>query len=182
MNFQDAATWVTNNKSIIKGYIHKYLKFSPYEESDYLREAFEAAMIATVRCQEKGIPFEAAFWVIFRSQINAITPHPDYTKGSNSVPSYCTDDPRLLFRVPYQHQQQPDIEGLYHYVSQLLTDKERTVLSLSLGLGDEGRLTLKEIAQRLGCVESNVRDILKRGLHRIHTMVRSGAITLPEFY
>ncbi len=181
MDFQNAAQWVTDNETIIKGFIHKYRNFSPYEECDFMQEAFEAAMIATVRSREKEIPFESAFWMIFRNQINEITPHPGYTKGSNSVPSHlCTGD-RSLSRIQARRQQQPDIEALYNYVSKVLTEKERTVLSLSLGLGDEGRLNQKEIAQRLGCVESNVRDTLKRGLNRIHDKVRSGAITLPGF-
>ena len=180
MNFQSAAQWVMNHETIIKGFIHKYRNFSPYEECDFMQEAFEAAMIATMRSQEKDIPFESAFWVIFRNQINEIIPHPGYTKGSNSVPSHlCTGDQNVLARMQARHQRQPDIEGLYNYVSEVLTEKERTVLSLSLGLGAEGRLNLKEIAQRLGCVESNVRDTLKRGLNRIRDKVRSGAITLP---
>jgi len=39
------------------------------------------------------------------------------------------------------------------------------VLTLSLGLGYEGKLSNKEIAQRLGCVESNVRDIFQRAMN-----------------
>ncbi len=183
MDFQNAAEWVTNNEATIKGYVHKYRNFSPYEESDFMQEAYESAMIAIVRSQEKGIPFESAFWVIFRNQINEIIPHTGYTKGSNSVPSHlCTGNEKVLTRIQARHQRQPDIEGLYNYVCQVLTEKERTVLSLSLGLGDEGRLSLKEIAQHLGCVESNVRDTLKRGLNRIHDKVTSGAITLPGIH
>jgi DNA-directed RNA polymerase specialized sigma24 family protein len=40
----------------------------------------------------------------------------------------------------------------------------------------EGRLSNYEIAERLGCVVSNVRDILNRALDRIKTLVGNGAI------
>ena len=45
MDFQQAMAWVSEHESAIKGYIAKYRNFSPYEECDYMQEAFEAAMI-----------------------------------------------------------------------------------------------------------------------------------------
>src|SRR5690242_10560896 len=94
MDFLMAVEWVRDNEAVIKGNISRYRNFSPYEECDYMQEAFEAAMIATLRCQKKQISFEAAFWKVFRRQVSIITPNPgDKSNGSNSVPSHlCSVD------------------------------------------------------------------------------------------
>lgn len=184
MDFQHAAEWVKHNESIIKGFIAKYRNFSPYEECDFMQEAFVAAMIATLRTQQKGIAFEAAFWVIFKDQVSVITPHPDVkTHGSNSVPSHlCTGDLELVANKQAQRHRQLDIEPIYNAICHVLTDKERYVLSFSLGLGCEGKLSNREIAHRLGCVESNVRDIFQRAMNRIRSQVLSGAIIPPSIH
>jgi RNA polymerase sigma factor (sigma-70 family) len=179
MDFQQADVWVKDHEAVIKGYIAKYRKFSPYEECDYMQEAFEAAMIASVRSKKKHIRFEAAFWKVFRSQISVITPSPDIlTHGSNSIPSHiCTDDLTSISRKRTKGKsKQPDTEAIFNSICHLLTEKEQLVLYLSLGIGMEGRLSNYEIAERLGCVVSNVRDILNRALDRIKTLVGNGAI------
>jgi DNA-binding CsgD family transcriptional regulator len=136
-------------------------------------------MIAAVRSKKKNIPFEAAFWTIFRSQISVITPSPDMpTHGSNSVPSYlCTEDLSIISGTrSVNPRKQPDIEAIFNSISHLLTEKEKQVLYLSLGIGREGKLSNYEIADRLGCVVSNVRDILNRAFERIRCLVTNGVI------
>lgn len=182
MDFQQATEWVKENGAVIKGYIAKYRRFSPYEESDFMQEAFEAAMIAVMRSRQKRLNFEAAFWTVFRSQISVITPSPDMpTHGSNSIPSYlCTEDLSVVSGMRCgKCSNQPDIETIYKSIRHLLTEKEQQVLYLSLGIGKEGKLSNYEIADRLGCVVSNVRDILNRALERIKSLVGNGAID-PE--
>jgi len=184
MNFQQAETWVKAHEKAIKGYISKYRIFSPYEECDYMQEAFEAAMIATIRSKQKNLHFEAAFWKVFRSHISVITPSPDIlTHGSNSIPSHlCTED---LTAISSKHtkgrSKQPDTEVIYNSIGHLLTEKERQVLSLSLGIGMEGKLSNYEIAEQLGCVVSNVRDILNRALKRIKAHVGNGTVDPKSF-
>ncbi len=182
MDFQLATEWVTQHEPIIKGFIAKYRNFSPYEEGDFMQEAFEAALRATQRSRNNGIAFEAAFWVIFKSQVRVIMPHPgSNSHGSNSVPSHlCSGDLALIANHQEPHHEQPDIDALYHAVCPVLTEKERQVLFLALGLGCEGRLSNKEIAQSLGCVESNIRDIVNRAMNRIRSQVRSGSVTPPD--
>jgi hypothetical protein len=153
--------------------------FSPYEERDFMQEAFEAAMIAAVRSKKKHIRFEAVFWKVFRSQISVITPSPNMlTHGSNSIPSnLCTKDLDFVSgRSARGRTKQPNIEVIYKSICHLLTEKEQQVLYLSLGIGKEGRLSNYEIANHLGCVVSNVRDILNRAFERIRTLVGKGTI------
>jgi RNA polymerase sigma factor (sigma-70 family) len=179
MDFQQAVVWVKENEAVIKGYIGKYRSFSPYEERDYMQEAFEAAMIAALRSREKNLVFEAVFWKVFRNHISVITPSPDIlTHGSNSIPSnFCSDDLTALSgKATKRKQREPDTEAVYNSISHFLTEKERQVLYLSLGIGMEGKLSNYEIADRLGCVVSNVRDILNRALTRIKFLVEKGSI------
>ena len=184
MDFQQAMAWVRDHETSIKGYIAKYRNFSPYEECDYMQEAFEAAMVAVVRSRQKQLNFEAVFWKVFRSQISVITPDPDSpTHGSNSIPShYCSDD--LLTVAEYvinRRQKEPDIEMIFQSVRHHLTDKEQQVLSWALGIGMEGKLSNYEIKERLGCVISNVRDTLNRAFVRIRFLVEKGIIEPKRF-
>ena len=184
MDFQQATAWVSEHETAIKGYIAKYRNFSPYEECDYMQEAFESAIIAALRSREKNLIFEAVFWKVFRSQISVITPSPDIlTHGSNSIPSnLCSDDLAAISgKATKRRQKEPDTEALYNSISHLLTEKERQVLFLALGIGMEGSLSNYEIAERLGCVVSNVRDIIKRALERIKTHVGNGTIDHKRF-
>lgn len=179
MDFQQAVVWVKENEAVIKGYIAKYRNFSPYEKRDYMQEAYESAMIAALRSREKNLIFEAVFWKVFRSQISVITPSPDIlTHGSNSIPSnFCSDDLTAISGTAMKRRQkEPNTEAVYNSISHLLTKKERQVLYLSLGIGMEGKLSNYEIADRLGCVVSNVRDILNRALARIKYLVEKGSI------
>ena len=184
MDFQQAMAWVNDHEAAIRGYIAKYRNFSPYEECDYMQEAFEAAMIAAVRSRQRHLNFEAVFWKVFRSQISVITPAPDIlTHGSNSVPSHlCTDDLTVVSgRRAIGRLKRPDSEVIFSSVHHLLTEKEQQVLYWSLGIGMEGRLSNYEIADRLGCVVSNVRDILNRAVDRIKSLVEKGSIDPKHF-
>lgn len=179
MELYQAVEWVKDHRKAIKGYIAKYRMFSPYEECDFMQEAFEAAIIAADRSEKKHIHFEAAFWTVFRSQISVITPSPDIlTHGSNSIPSHlCTENLDSISEMRLRKGNvKPDIEAIYDSICHLLTEKEQKVLYLSLGIGNEGKLSNYEIAERLGCVVSNVRDILKRALERIRCLIANGTI------
>lgn len=177
MDFHAAAEWVRNNEPVIKNKIAKYRNFSPYEESDYLQEAFEAAMVAVVKSREKAISFEAAFWMTFRNQISVLTPSSG-SHGSNSVPSHlCTVD---LDTINVRHKggrsRKPNIEAIYNSVSHFLTKKEQEMIYLSLGISHEGKLSNYEIAERVGCSVKNVRETLDRGFGRIKRLISEGKI------
>ncbi|MBI1919727.1 MAG: sigma-70 family RNA polymerase sigma factor [Geobacter sp.] len=180
MDFLRAVEWVRDHEAVIKGNISRYRNFSPYEECDYMQEAFEAAMIATLRSRNKGIPFEAAFWKIFRRQVCLFTPNPDdLSNGSNSVPSHLCSvdiDSVTITQRPKKKSKRPCIEAVYDAVSHFLTEKEQQAISLSLGITEEGRLSNYEIAERLGCSAANVRDILGRANRRLKCLVMKGSI------
>ncbi|SNB45415.1 sigma factor-like helix-turn-helix DNA-binding protein [Geobacter sp. DSM 9736] len=178
MDFLEATEWVRNNEAIIRNKISKYRRFSPYEESDYMQEAFEAAIIAATKCRTKNIRFEAAFWVTFRNQISVVTPNNSKTHGSNSVPSHrCSVDiETITVRTKRGRKRRPDVEVIYASICDFLTKREREILYMSLGIADEGTLSNKEIARRLGCSDMNVRDTLDRAFRRIRRLIDEGKI------
>src|ERR1700694_5611018 len=94
MEFSEAVDWVRRNEGMIKKTIGKYYMFSPYEENDYMQDAFESAMVAVLRSKTKNISFESAFWQIFRKNLSNVTPNTNTSRyGSNSVPSHlCSND------------------------------------------------------------------------------------------
>jgi len=184
MEFQKAMEWVNDNKNTIRSFIGKYRNFSPYDECDYMQEAFEAAMIAAVRSRQKQLNFEATFWKVFRNQISVLTPSPGMlTHGSNSIPSHlCTDDFTVVCgRRVIRKQNEPDTEAIFYSVCHHLTEKEQQVLYLSLGIGMEGKMSNYEIADQMGCVVSNVRETFNRSLDRIKTLVDKGRINPERF-
>ena len=58
MDYLAAVEWVRNNEAVIKGNIVKYRYFSPYEECDYMQEAFEAAMIPPCASKQRKSPLK----------------------------------------------------------------------------------------------------------------------------
>jgi len=132
MDFLTAVEWVRSNEAVIKGNIVKYRNFSPYEECDYMQEAFEAAMVATLRVKEKEISFEAAFWKIFRRQVSLFTPNPDdKSNGSNSVPSHLCSvdiDSITIRQRAKRGRKKPNIEAIFYAVSPEGNSKSSTCL------------------------------------------------------
>jgi RNA polymerase sigma factor (sigma-70 family) len=181
MDFVMATQWVKDNEAVIKNKIRQYRKFTPYEMSDFFQEAHEAALVAVLRSQEKAIPFEAAFWTIFRNKISVLTPNPDSPHGSNSIPSH-------LCSVEYDSNEQsspddrdgPDIEAIFEAISNHLTEREKQTLSLSLGMAEEGKLSTYEIAELFGCSDFNVRETLRRAFKRIKRLAENGTIAVDR--
>jgi hypothetical protein len=184
MDFMGAADWVRRNQEKIRRKIKTFRIYSPYEECDYMQEAFVAALVAVERCDGKGIPFEAAFWTVFKEGIGKMTPNPDYvSSGSNSVPSHlCVFEIDSVVIAQAEVKLEPDIEAIYEKVCRFLTRREQRVLYLALGFTYEGFMSNYEIANCLGCRESNVRDALNKALGRISALVRLGRIKPDEFH
>lgn len=176
MDFLMAVEWVQENRECIKLMISQYRKFSPYEESDYIQEAYEAAMVATLRSESKGIPFEAAFWTIFRNQISVMTPNLNH-HGSNSISSHlCSFDIDNVSANDQDGESDLDIEAVFEAIQQHLTKKEQEIFSLSLGLTEAGVLSSYEIAKLLGCLPTNIRNTFSRVFNRLKKLVAEGVV------
>ena len=181
MDFFKAMQWVLDNEPTIKSKIRQYQKFTPYEMCDFQQEAYEAAFVAVLRSQEKNIPFEAAFWTTFRNKISVLTPDPNFTHGSNSIPSHiCYGDIESVEQTSHRCDEGTDIEAIFETISHHLTERERETLSLSLGVAEQGKLTTHEIAKLYGCSDFNVRDTLKRAFRRIKQLADNGTIVVDR--
>ena len=181
MDFVMATQWVKDNEAVINSKIRQYRKFTPYEMCDFFQEAHEAALVAVLRSQEKAIPFEAAFWTIFRNKISVLTPNPDCAHGSNSIPSHlCSIDVEHAEPSRSDDDAGPDIEALFEAISHHLTEREQQTLSLSLGMAEEGKLSTYEIAELFGCSDFNVRETLRRAFKRIQRLAENGTIVVDR--
>ncbi len=182
MNFSEAVDWVRENEATITNLIARFCKFSPYEEHDFMQDAFESALIAVLRSETKKITFEAAFWQIFRNRITAVTPNPDSRHGSNSVPTHlCTVDFDLTSIPQSESRPGPDIEAIFNAICRHMTKREQRVFSLALGITDEGAFTNYEIAKLLECTVVNVRDAQVKAIKRIKCLVGKGRINPKRF-
>ena len=177
MDFSDAIDWVRSNEGLIKKNLGKYYMFSPYEERDYMQDAYESAMMAVLLSKKKKISFEAAFWQVFRKNLSIVTPNQNTSRyGSNSVPTHlCTVDADIT-EIAADENSEPDIEAAFNMIQRHLTEKEKTVFILALGLTESGALSSYEIAERLNCTAANIRIASIRVYGRIRKLVDEGVI------
>lgn len=181
MDFMTAIEWVRSNARRIWRKAENYRIYSPYDNEDYLQEAYLSALVAVNRSAAKGIGFEPAFWTIFKEQLGKMTPHPESSSGSSSIPSHlCDIEIETVDILLEERGGEPDIEAIYCKINRYLTKREQQVLCLALGITHEGRLSNYEIAKLLGCRESNVRDAMNKALERVRELVRSGRIVPGE--
>jgi hypothetical protein len=183
MDVIGAVDWVNGNRHRFNRRIAICRIYSPFEVCDFVQETLVAAIEAVMKSKRKGIPFESAFWTLFKELTTKMTPNPgNGSSGSKSVPSnlFVTDlDPVVIPQPEKWHE--PDIEVIYERVCGYLTRREQRVLCLALGMTYEGALSNYEIAEYLGCRESNVRGVLNRALERIRELVRQGRIRPDDF-
>jgi RNA polymerase sigma factor (sigma-70 family) len=178
MEFSEAVDWVRRNEGLIKKTLGKYYMFSPYEEIDYMQDAFESAVVAVLRSKTKKISFESAFWQIFRKHLSNVTPNMNTSRyGSNSVPSHlCLEDIDTTAIAQPEQTPKPDMEVIFKMIRSHLTEREKAVFTLALGLTDKGTHSNYEIAERLNCSTTNVREAYNKAFERIKRLVGEGII------
>ncbi|MFZ4859763.1 MAG: sigma-70 family RNA polymerase sigma factor [Desulfuromonadaceae bacterium] len=180
MDFKAAIDWVTENKAIIFKKANRYCHFGPYEPVDYLQMAYEASLVASIRCQEKGLEFRPVFWSVFKTMVRDVTPHTKHKNGSNSIPSdYCSniDDENVFVDYCVEDSEPGDLIGLmFLSVCDYLPPVEREVLALSLGVTGEGVLNKHEIAKKRRCSLENVKQTIRRSMARIELLINEGVI------
>ena len=178
MNFSEAIDWVKSNEGLIKRTLGKYYIYSPYDEEDYMQDAFESAMAAVIKCQGKQISFESAFWQDFRKNLSLVTPNMNTSRyGSNSVPSFlCQEDFDIAAIAGREATPELDLEAIFKKIRRHLTQREREVFALALGLTEKGSLTSYEVAKCLRCSPNNVREVFCRAIERIKRLVGEGVI------
>lgn len=64
-----------------------------------------------------------------------------------------------------------DREALTHALEFALTDRERKIIELRYGLGDEEPLTLETIGERIGLTRERVRQIENQALHKLEVFM-----------
>ena len=187
MTAEDAITWVDQNTKQIAGHSRKYLPYAPYDQEDFLQDAYEAALEAATVSTERQTFFPACFWNLYKGKISAVTPNPDSRckAGSSAPPQVFCDS----FEYSLQQFSQEDstchveplfnidIDHVYPFIRQYLTKKEEQILETLLGIYDGGTMKIKETARHLECSSANVRQALNRACRRISLLVASGELS-----
>ncbi len=184
---EDAILWVDQNAKQIQGHTRKYLPFAPYDQEDFLQDAYEAALEAVNVSADRQIPFPACFWILFKGKVSDVTPNPGSKRnaGSPSPPStFCdwTDFSRDEFDQATMDDNAEslssiDIDKVYPLIQHYLTPVEERVLELLLGIHD-GPMKIREAARHLDCSPANVRQALNRVCSRLSALVEQGELSL----
>lgn len=180
---EEAIRWVDENANVIRRHVRKYLPFAPYDQDDYLQDAYEAALAAVQEAKKRKIPFIPCFWILFRRKVTEVTPHPEskHRGGSSSPPmSACYSERYWQFGEEDDGDDLSahiDFDRLYLAIREHLTEAERKILSRAIGVygGQEG---IKEIARNLGCSPANVRQALNRIYNRLSRLVANNALEI----
>jgi hypothetical protein len=180
---EDAILWVDQNVKQIQGHTRKYLPFAPYDQEDFLQDAYEAALEAVNVSADRQIPFPACFWILFKGKVSDVTPNPGSKRnaGSSSPPStFCdwTDFSRDEFDQTTMDDNAEslsriDIDKVYPLIRQYLTPVEERALELLLGIHD-GPMKIREAARHLDCSPANIRQALNRVCNRLSALVAQG--------
>lgn len=185
MTAEAAIAWVDQNAKQIAGHSRKYLPYAPYDQEDFLQDAYEAALEAATVSMERQVFFPACFWNLYKGKISAVTPNPDSKcrAGSSTPPRAFCDSSDFTSKQFAQEDTtchlEPlfniDIDQAYPFVRHYLTPKEEQILEALLGIHG-GTMKIKEAARHLECSPANVRQALNRACRRISLLVASGEL------
>jgi hypothetical protein len=185
MTAEAAIAWVDENVKQIAGHSRKYLPYAPYDQEDFLQDAYEAALEAATVSMERQVFFPACFWTLYKGKISAVTPNPDSKckAGSSAPPRAFCDSSDFTSKQFVQddttHHLEPlfniDVDQAYPFVRHYLTPKEEQILEALLGIHG-GTMKIKEAARHLECSPANVRQALNRVCRRISSLVSSGEL------
>ena len=177
----EAVAWVDQNARMIQSHTRKYLSYAPYDQEDFLQDAYEAAIVAARVSADRQIPFPPCFWITFKGEIAGVTPYPDsgHHAGSFSPPTtmcfsseffdWGNNSAGTLFHI--------DIERVYWIIREHLTPADDELLEMALGIRG-GRKAIREIARDFGCSPANIRQKLNRIYRRLARLVESGHLQI----
>lgn len=185
MTAEDAIAWVDENTKQIAGHSRKYLPYAPYDQEDFLQDAYEAALEAATLSMERQFFFPACFWTLYKGKISAVTPNPDSRcKAGSSAPPRTSCDSSDFTSKLFSQEETPchldllfniDIDQIYPFVRHCLTPKEEQILEALLGIHG-GTMKIKEAARHLKCSPANIRQALNRACRRISSLVANGEL------
>ena len=175
----DAVAWVKQNQKSIAKKTRYYTLYAPYDPEDYLQDAYVAAFIATDISLKKKLPFAACFWTTYRDLVSMTTPMPTSDSASKSPgPSKCDDIADFEISIAKDLASQVDIDQLFFLIKDHLTATQIEILSLMLGIEQNGRYGIRETARHLRCSTTNVVQVFCQGVNRIKKLIDNGELTI----
>lgn len=174
----EAVAWVNQHQNIIARKARYFTFYTPYDTEDYLQDAYVAAIIASDISQKKDIPFAACFWTTYRDQASMVTPMPSGSASKSPSPSRCDDITKFEISIARDLASHIDIDELFFLIKGHLTAKQIKILSLMLGIDQNGRYGTRETARYLRCSTTNVVQIFCQGVDRIKRLIDNGKLNI----
>lgn len=175
---------------LVEKEIRKYMLNTPYDQEDFLHDAYEAALLAAEVSNRKGISFSTAFWRLFKKTAFRVSPcsiakrrigvsmsvfdcqeYSDdvYYGGETYLP-----DPEITILSGSETAQAEEV--LFHLMERLMPVEENVIVCIC-GL-DGASMSLTETAQALGmskgAVHQAFRRIMKKALLFRQELVSAG--------
>ncbi|MHC1698852.1 MAG: hypothetical protein AB9919_12495 [Geobacteraceae bacterium] len=181
MSGDEAVAWVDRYRRLVEKEIRKFMVNSPYELSDYLGDAYEAALVAASVSEKKGISFSASFWLTLKRIASRVTPCANARTGSSvSMSEFeCLEYSDDFYYGEDVHQLDPEEllvmgcdpaepeESVLLSLMERLMPVERKVLTCVCGL-QGARMSYSETARFLGmthgAVSQSFRRIMRKAL------------------
>ncbi|GMV79742.1 MAG: hypothetical protein AMXMBFR7_09260 [Planctomycetota bacterium] len=119
----------------------------------------------------KALKLAPAKIIAIRQALSAVAPT---GRGGDQEDTLDIDD--QLAGVPSREEElgleSYDMEALKHALEYALTDRERKIVELRYGLGEEEAHTLEKIGERIGLTRERVRQIENQALHKLQLFMQ----------
>lgn len=178
--------WVKKELPKIRGFIRKYKNYSPYEEEEFISQAYLTAVEAEARARSNCKGYDYYFWSLFKQACREMT----YTKGYR-IPCYHEeyvefgDDDKAPTKLPKKYWNNDNIfedmddgscsgNGNGHIEVEKLREKKiKKALSLMTPLERKvWRYLLKgqrvcDIAKKMGYKRQYIQKLRNKGMERV---------------
>lgn len=207
MDFMEAMAWADDHKDVAKKWFNKFGYMSPYGLEDFQQIVLESAITASIVLGDKPQPeFEAIFVRTLQNGMSTLIPGYGFKEGqkggvgpnvsmsihSNNCISYHSED--LFTEIADEESELGFLDSLsdkddfvnpaynaehaYSLVEQHLDDRQKTVLTHSLGLTEKGALSAREIEKETSISKSTVSRDLSKIFSFVTDLVTNGVIAV----
>lgn len=208
MDFMQAMAWAEENSDIAKKWFNKYGYLTPYGVDDFQQVVLEAALTAsTVLGDKPHKSYEAIFVRTLQVGMSTLIPGYGFSEGrksgananiSMSIPSSrCVSYEHECFSIDIPDEDTElsfydidccnkeefvnpayNAEHAFHLVQDHLNERQKIVLTNTLGLSEKGCMSAREIEKESGISKSTVSRELGNILNLVIDLVGKGVIAV----
>lgn len=200
MTFDDALLWLEEHKDVAGKWYNKWRKYTPYAYDDFQSVVTEAVLVATNVANNNGIRsasgFEAVFVRTLQNKICDVVPgygqSDEFDRSVGPDEYYDFDDLTVVMETQTLPEHTPEynlldepttaadidlVDHAYGLVESHLNDSHGLLLRHAVGIGQLGRLSLREMEGVIGIKKSTAKRHLDKLFGEvIPELVNSGVV------